>query len=750
MCTRKYRPETPSPWCKGLSLLFPFALALTAATGFESCGETFPESLYVSPDGKDTNPGTLSAPLGTLEAARNAIRSLRQSHQLPISGVTVYLRAGVYRRSQTFELDKEDSGTADSPVVYRNYQDETVRLSGGAPLTDGDFQIVDDPTVLQRLPENARGNVRVTDLRSAGITDYGELYQHGFSLPIREAPIELFFDGQPMRLARWPNEGRERIGKVIDRGSNPREGDFSNRGGRFTFDYGQASRWQQAEDIWLHGIFSYGYADDNLKVAQIDLRKKVLSVAQPHIYSLMSSKEGTAGKHLRGYYVYNLLEEIDAPGEYFVDRNEGLLYFYPPSGMEQSEIVVSVVKEPLVSLESVSNVVIQGIQFEYARGMGIYLEGGEHNRISACTFRNLGTVAISMGKGTEGPDGPVHDFKATPVSRKLGNIKAATYYDNAWNRVAGSNHTIEDCLIYNTGTGGIILDGGDRTTLEPGHNVVRNCRIHDYNRWNRTYCPAIELRGVGNRVLHNHIHDAPHQAISVFGNDHLIEFNRIERVCLDADDMGAIYTGRNPSERGTIIRHNGFFDFESDDSRITAIYFDDGAGGGRVYGNLFYRVGHPRFGAIFVHGGHDHLFENNVFVKCKRVFGNTPWTDERWKENVEGELWQKRLKGEVTITEPPYVSKYPELKGFFEPNGRPRVNRGIKNLAYQCDAFSVPQYELQDNLITDEDPGFVDVDKDDFRLKPDSVVFKKIPGFQKIPHEKIGLLGGRSVGAPGS
>ena len=726
-------------------------LALTIATMcLNSCRDTAPGSLFVAPNGNDSNPGTLADPFATLEAARNAVRELKKAHGLPGGGITVYLREGIYTRSGTFELKHGDSGTADSPIVYRNYEDDTVRLSGGASLSSDSFRVVQDAAVLSRLPEQARERVRVVDLKALGITDYGELYQHGFSLPIHEAPLELFFNGQPMRLARWPNEARVSIGKVIDRGSNPREGDFSNRGGQFTFDYDRAARWRQAADIWLHGIFSYGYADDNLKVAQIDLRNKVLSVAQPHIYSLMSSKEETAGKHLRGYYVYNLLEEIDAPGEYFVDRNEGLLYFYPPSGMEESEIVVSIVKEPLVVLENASNVIIQGIHLEYARGMGIYLEGGEHNRISACTFRNLGTVAISMGKGTEGPDGPVHDFKATPVSRKLGNIKAATYYDNAWNRFAGSNHTIEDSLIYNTGTGGIVLDGGDRTTLEPGHNVVRNCRIHDYNRWNKTYCPAIELRGVGNRVLHNHIHDAPHQAISVFGNDHLIEFNRIERVCLDADDMGAIYTGRNPSERGTLIRHNGFFDFESDSSRITAIYFDDGAGGGRVYGNLFYRVGHPRFGAIFVHGGHDHLFENNVFVKCKRVFGNTPWTDERWKENVEGELWQKRLKKEVAIVEPPYVSKYPELKGFFEPNGRPRVNRGVKNLAYRCDAFSVPQYELQDNLITNEDPGFVGVDKDDFRLKPDSVVFKKIPSFQKIPLEKIGLLGGRPVGAPGS
>lgn len=196
----------------------------------QSCGGTRPSAFFVAPDGRDTDTGSASAPFASLEAARNAIRKLKDSAPLPKGGLTVYLKGGSYPISQTFELSQQDSGTAESPIVYRNYQSEKVSLTGGVSLRASDFQKVQDPLVLQKLPEEARHQVLRASLRDHGIVNYGKLYQHGFSLPIQEAPLELFVDGQPMTLARWPNDGTVKIGAIIDRGSNPREGDMSNRG----------------------------------------------------------------------------------------------------------------------------------------------------------------------------------------------------------------------------------------------------------------------------------------------------------------------------------------------------------------------------------------------------------------------------------------------------------------------------------------------------------------------------------------
>ncbi len=92
--------------------------------------------------------------------------------------------------------------------------------------------------------------------------------------------------------------------------------------------------------------------------------------------------------------------------------------------------------------------------------------------------------------------------------------------------------------------------------LTPAGHYAENNHIHHYARWNRMYSPAISISGVGNRAAHNLIHDAPHQAIDFGGNDHVIEFNEIHDVCYESNDAGAIYSGRNWTMRGTVIRYN--------------------------------------------------------------------------------------------------------------------------------------------------------------------------------------------------
>ena len=139
------------------------------------------------------------------------------------------------------------------------------------------------------------------------------------------AAMELFISGEPQILARYPNDDRLlMIGKIYDRGSIPRNGDFSNRGGEFGFEYDRVEKWKYAEDLWLHGKFSMGYNDDHLKVEKLDYKKSSFKIAQPHLYGLTTStpalidstrRGDLAGLSVRGYYAYNLLEEIDEPGD---------------------------------------------------------------------------------------------------------------------------------------------------------------------------------------------------------------------------------------------------------------------------------------------------------------------------------------------------------------------------------------------------------------------------------------------------
>ena len=131
------------------------------------------------------------------------------------------------------------------------------------------------------------------------------------------------------------------------------------------------------------------------------------------------------------------------------------------------------------------------------------------------------------------------------------------------------------------------------------------------------------------------MHDAPHMAIGISGNDHVFEYNIVHDVCTASDDAGALYKGRNPSCRGNVIRYNFWQDIGSPMGHGTAaVYFDDGDGGDTVFGNVFFRCGHPgrgSFGTVFSHGGHDNVAENNIFIECKRALGSAPGTTNAGK-----------------------------------------------------------------------------------------------------------------------
>ena len=87
--------------------------------------------LHVAPDGAADAPGTAERPLADLEQARDVIRDWKKNGKLTPGGVTVWVHGGDYFRQQSFTLTAEDSGTAESPIVYRSWPGETPRLLGG-------------------------------------------------------------------------------------------------------------------------------------------------------------------------------------------------------------------------------------------------------------------------------------------------------------------------------------------------------------------------------------------------------------------------------------------------------------------------------------------------------------------------------------------------------------------------------------------------------------------------------------------
>lgn len=651
---------------------------------------------HVAAGGDDTHAGTASAPFASLERARDAVRALKEGEAFPEGGVTVWLHRGVYPRLAAFVLEERDGGASNARVVYRAVPGDDVRLIGGREIASGAFQPARDEAVLARVDEAARGQVLVADLRALGISEYGNLPDAYGDPP---AIPELFFDGQRMTLARWPNDGWAHIAEVIESGPAPWRNHASDQPGTFKYESDRPRRWQSAPGIWLYGYWCFDWSSETIKAGSIDTERREITLVKPHGYGI-----GGGNPPPRRYIAINLLEELDSPGEYYLDRDAGRLYFWPPKPLAQGRAALSLATEPVIRVENASFVTIQGLTIEMCAGNGIEMRDGRENELLACTIRRTGHAGAIV-------DG-------------------------------GLNHAVKACDIYETGMAGLHIGGGDRATLTPSGHLVFNNHIHHIGERKRTHAYHLHLKGVGIHVAHNLLHDAPHQSIGLAGNDHLFEYNEIHHSGQDSDDCGAFYMGRNPSERGTVLRYNFWHHTGSERAHgSAAVYFDDGSGGQTVFGNVFYKAAGGSFGAVFVHGGHDNLVENNIFVECPVAVRQAPWADAAWRQFLDDPDRQTKLLRDVDITNPPYTDKYPELRGYLEWDGQPRLNKAFRNAIYKCERFVDGNWEIMNNwVMRDEDPGFVDAGQLNFQLREDSVIPRRIEGFQPIPFERIGLV----------
>ena len=411
---------------------------------------TYAQDFYVNPAGDDSNLGTKEKPVATLEAARDLIRQYKAVNDLPKSEITVWISKGQYDQKHPFVLNENDSGQPGALVVWRTMKDEKVSITGGQSIPSEKFTPLTNKAISKRLSANAAQNVMQVNLKELGISDFGNIKQYGHAISVSPSQIELFYNNEAMTLARYPNEGFLGIGKVIDAGSVPRNRDYSGRGAVFEYTDLRHSVWKGQKDVWLQGSFNYGFADDNILIESIDIKKKQVKLAMPSLYGV------AGGKEFQHYVALNILDELDSPGEWYVEKNSGILYFWPPGVLKGSSIIVSILEEPIICLEGASYITIRDLTIEAGRGIGIYIERGSNNLIAGCTVRNVGTNGIFMGQGAKQTTSgiTVEDYDGVPVSRIIGNVQGHKYKYSTWQRNAGSNHGILSCDIYNTGSGG--------------------------------------------------------------------------------------------------------------------------------------------------------------------------------------------------------------------------------------------------------------------------------------------------------
>ena len=677
--------------------------------------------IFVSPNGADAAPGTREQPLRTLLAARDAARKLRAKQA---GGATIWVMEGRYTLSETLQLDANDSGTPDVPLVIRATAASNVVLDGGVAIEASAFRQVEDDETLGRLSPKARGHVWAADL--------GKL---GKQQPFAGSPLspQVSFSGRMLRLARWPNKGYAHIGKLHDKGAVYAQGrtegpppSFSHQkpiGAVFSPREPASGAWgdefARTKSMFVKGFLAYDWYKTTDAVARIDGDK--VQLLGYYRYPVASTYE----KIPRRFRLLNVLCELDSPGEWYFDKDSRRLFLWPPATLDATTSIGVWNTTTLIQIKGASHVLVRGMTLESCRGQPIRIEGGTGNLVAGCTIRNCG-----------------------------GGVQIA----------GGTLNGITGCDIFDVGGSHIAIQGGTANAREitPAGNFAVNNHltqtVHDGER-------GVRIRGVGNVFRHNLVHDFLGQAIVYGGNDHLIEFNEIYHVGIEEGDGGASYCGAQMWSYGNVLRHNFYHHLMCIPQAHPrgGLYLDDFDSGETVYGNVFYKAAHRA--VLINHGAANHV-DNNLFIRCYIGVYNTSALSANARKMARqydrGELrrgdkmdyvWRaEQVVGPKGWNRPPWNTKYPLFAKvmnidpylplecrfannvFCENEQRflYRVNYGKDGVV---DIRKASGIHLENNvdlpLSAFEDPASLD-----FRIPPDH----PIPaGIQRIPLEKIGL-----------
>ncbi|ABS25445.1 right-handed parallel beta-helix repeat-containing protein [Anaeromyxobacter sp. Fw109-5] len=643
-------------------------------------------NLYVAPGGSDSSPGTAEQPFATLERARAAVRSLRSSG-LPEGGVTVWLRGGVYERSSTFSLGPADSGTAESPITYRAYPGETVRLLGGKVLPPSSWSVVlSSDARWARIGAAGRGHVFKVSLAALGIRDFGAYATRGGAWgqnsPDATFAAELFLDGLPQTVARFPNAGASgrgiKGGQLVSSGGSIDTVTWS--GGSLPGSLDAAIARGEA---YCTGVPN-GYSGLTARIVRksggtLTIRR---DDGQGFYYPFAANNP---------FFVQNVLEELDSPGEYWLDTTSGELYYWPPAALTAREAVVSVMTTPLVTFDGASHVTLDGLVLEAGRSDLVRVTRGAYDVVKGCALRNAGRTAVRIGAGT-------------------------------------SNNGVLGGEIAHPGDHGVYLDGSG--------NYVRNADIHHTTRLAvNQYWPAVYLFGDGNRVANNAIHDGQDQAVWLHGSNHVVEKNEIYGMNWYSNESGAVYANQRLGHgTGNVIQHNYIHDIQNwwavhgvGVADNAGIFLDDSWSDATVQGNVIRNVTH--YGIH--HGGGARagarvIVQDNIIESCGNqyplpskgayVAANLPGP------NPTGAMFRRNLIG--------------------LNNAGGRAWEGVDGWA----DLIVPHFaDYSGNVgnyyqggVNGVDPRWVDPRDPRKGLQPTSPAWS-IPGWQPIPFQEIGI-----------
>ena len=708
------------------------------------------QKIFVSTVGDDSGDGSEEEPLRTLEKAIDVANEMREDSDKLIE---ILLREGTYSVTNTIKII--NSQKDDSLLKISAYQDEKVTINAGVDIPLSAMNIADSNFTNAIIDKPNAGSVLQYNLKDAQIEDFGEISLRGHLISDeKEAQAELSLNGEVQKLAGWPNGEYTGLIKPTDSneyGKRTKSG-IAN-GCSFKVNYDRPSQWSKPEQAWLSGTIGPNYEFDYYPVSRFNSEGK-------RVYL---SRGALEKYYTEPYYRFeNVPEELDEPGEYYIDRQSGMLYFYPPEDAPKDSVLTITMSIPTLDvsrkapnsmfrIENSKNIVFENLIFKGGRG-------------SAITGKNNSNI-------------------------KFINCEINSFGENGIRFDASTDITISDCKIHDVGQDGILfVSCGNYQTLSPSNIVVSNNDIYNFARLERSYKTGIDFgyRCVGATAANNHIHNGPHAGMIFYGVNNDIYGNEFDNLVTEFSDMDALYCNNSnyPWERGNKIHNNYFHDIGKSSMNgrhqinVRAIRTDNRGCGLNIYENLFYNIGdggngngNNGIGAITAEGTRNRIF-NNLFVDCNEAYFNTLQYKEIETAD-DGTLYPNTiinssgvevantingakvadLKKQMENYLPVYGKQFPELYNYFyeHPNMSKTnefKNNMIINIAIPLSNFNGTQNEegfrgsqmltaASGNYVSTSDPGFVSYDNGNLELSSSATLL--VEGLPKFEMSSFGI-----------
>jgi len=644
-------------------------------------------TFFVATDGDDAWSGKLAepnaektdGPFATIARARDAIQEMKANGGLS-EPVTVMVRGGTYFLDETIVFSQEDSGTKDCPITYMAYPGEEPVISGGKRIT--------------ATWQPYKGEIMVCTI---------EEVKEGWYFR------QLFVNGKRQNRARIPHEGYYESEESLTETS-------------FKFKDADIKRWDKIDDVEV--VVFHSWNESRFLISELNEEERVVKFFNPN------ARHPIGWRSTNRYYIDNVFEGLEQPGDWYLEKNTGNLYYWPSDDIEDSEVIAPVLGQ-LIRFEG--GIKEQHIQYINFRGL---------------TFSDTAWQLPQNGYPDCGDVGDIVD----PSAITLENVRYCALEDNCIRNVGtyaieltGYGNRIVGNKIYSTGSGGII-----------SRNYDEECNVFSYNHIHHcgeVYHSAvgINIDEGGGIVSHNLIHDTAHSGVYTrhwptetqprerINQEQglIIEYNEIYNVMSKINDGAGIFV----RDSNIIIRNNVIYDVYSPGRGTPGwgIYLGCETRDTAVIDNIVYRT---RESVHVWYADRNIIMENNIFIDGEISQINYQNPQHLKHENVkalrniicypkaESELF--RISGERSV---PVESDY---NVYFCTENSAMEGDVIRGLP-EVNTFEEWQQHGFDTHSIVGDPLFVDAANDDYSLKPDSPALKL--GFKPIDISKVGLKG---------